>query len=532
MTAGDIEATISDFVHSAELAKAAGYDGVEIMGSEGYLLTQFMATRTNQRDDDWGGSFANRARLTLEVVRRTRAAVGKGFVIMFRLSVLDLVDGGLNEAEIVDLAQAVEAAGADILNSGIGWHEAPIPTIAQAVPRAAFVDHTAKLKGKVGIPLVASNRINTPEVAEEVIAAGRADMVSMARPFLADPAFVAKAETGRAEEINTCIACNQACLDRYFVGRVSSCLVNPRACHETTLTIATATQKKRVAVAGAGVAGLAAAVTAAERGHAVTLFEAAQDVGGQFNLARNVPGKYEFDETLRYFRTMLAKTGVTVKLGTRATPEVLSADDYDEVVLAAGVVPRRPNIDGIDGSRVAGYGDILNGAVRAGSRVAIIGGGGIAFDVALYLLEAGDPAFTDPVAFRRSWGIGEPLRDIEPRHQITMLQRTQGPMGRGLGKTTGWIHRAVLKRNRVRQLSGVVYRRIDADGVHIERDRVAETIAADTVVICAGQEPLNDLMRPLEAAGVSVHVVGGAREAKELDAERAIREGMEVAARI
>lgn len=531
MTEADIEETIEDFVRCAALAQDAGYDGVEIMGSEGYLLTQFIAARTNARDDGWGGNFENRIRLALEIVRRTRAFVDSAFVIMFRLSVLDLVENGSSPDEIVMLAQQLEAAGCDVLNSGIGWHEAPVPTIAQAVPRAAFTSYTKAIKGMVGIPLIASNRINTPDVAEKVLASGDADMVSMARPFLADPGFVAKARDGHAEEINTCIACNQACLDRYFVGRVSSCLVNPSACHETEFDFAPPALPSRIAIVGAGVAGLACAVTAAGRGHDVTLFEAADRIGGQFNLARRVPGKYEFDETLRYFRVQLEKTGVDVRLGQSATTSNLDDGNFDAVVLASGVAPRPADIDGIDGingTQVFGYTEVLEGNAEIGRRVAIIGGGGIAFDVALYLLEGDDDSFTDTDAFRQSWGIGVAREEAQPRHEITMVQRTPGPMGRGLGKSTGWIHRAILKRNQVRQLSGVTYRRLAVDGLHIEVDGAPMTIAADTVIVCAGQEPRNELMAALAAAEMPVHTIGGALKAGELDAERAIREGVEL----
>ena len=530
MTGDEIETTIEDYIRCGELARDAGYDGVEVMGSEGYLLTQFIAKRTNRRDDEWGGSYENRIRLPLEIVRRIRVRLGADFVIMFRLSVLDLVENGSTDDEIVTLARKMEIAGADVLNSGVGWHEAPIPTIAQAVPRAAFVDYTAKLMGAVGIPLIASNRINTPDVAEEVLALGRADMVSLARPFLADPAFVAKARDDRADEINTCIACNQACLDNYFSGKTCCCLVNPAACHETEFSIGPTASPRRVAIVGAGLAGSAAATTAAARGHAVTLFEAADRIGGQFNLARNVPGKYEFDETLRYFRRQIDITGVDLRLNQAVTLADLS--DFDAVVIATGITPRPLDIEGAEHPSVCGYADILSGARAAGERVAIIGAGGIGFDVALYLLEADDPSFVDPSAFREAWGIGTPLNGVTPRRQITMLQRSSGAMGRGLGKTTGWIHRAVLKRNRVRQLSGVIYRHIDDAGLHVEVDGKPEVIEADTIVVCAGQESETALAVELDAAGMATHRIGGASKAGELDAERAIREGMELAARL
>ncbi len=524
MTADDIERTIEDFAVAAALAQRAGYDGVEIMGSEGYLISQFVAPRTNHRDDDWGGDFDNRIRLPVEIVRRTRDRVGADFIVMYRLSVLDLVDGGSTEDETILLARAVEAAGATLLNSGIGWHEAKVPTIAQAVPAAAFTTATARLMGKVSIPLIAANRINTPEVAEAVLAAGDADMVSLARPFLADPDFVAKAEAGRRSELNVCIACNQACLDHIFSGRLCSCLVNPRACHETEIVWDTAETPRRIAVVGAGPAGMAAASVAAERGHSVTLLDAASEIGGQFTVARRVPGKAVFDETLRYFGNRLTAAGVVIRLNQRVTTADLS--DFDAVVLATGVTPRQPPIDGIEHPMVAGYLGVLGGAT-VGRRVAIIGGGGIAFDVALYLLADIDGGVD---AFRREWGLDGAPDDDAPRHAITMLQRSDGPMGRGLGKTTGWIHRATLKRKGVRQVSGVTYQRIDDAGLHITVNDEEQLIEADTIIICAGQEPQAELLAPLGEAGIESHLIGGALKAGELDAKRAIEEGMRLAA--
>jgi 2,4-dienoyl-CoA reductase (NADPH2) len=530
MTAADIEATIAAFGNTARLAKKAGYDGVEVMGSEGYLLTEFLAPRTNQRSDDWGGSAENRMRLPLEVVRRVRTEAGADFVIMFRLSVLDLVPDAPDADETLAFARALEGAGVDIVNSGIGWHEAPIPTIAQAVPRAAFAADTARIKSVLTIPIVTSNRINTPEMAERVLADGQADMVSLARPFLADADFVAKAEAGEAVAINTCIACNQACLDNYFEGKTTSCLVNPRAGRETELTVKPATSPKRVCVVGAGPGGLAAADVLSRRGHHVVLMEAADQIGGQFNLARRIPGKYEFDETLRYFRHRLEAGGVDVRLGHTADADGLLQEGFADVVLATGVMPRRPDLPGVEGTNVVGYGDVLTGRAEVGLNVVIIGGGGIAFDVALYLLERGEASFTDPAAFRATW-----IDGAEPdpaRHAITMVQRSDGPMGRGLGKTTGWIHRAALKRRGVQQVTGAEYEKIDAAGLHVRVDGEPRLLVADTVILCAGQEPLDELSRPLKAAGVGVHVIGGAKSAKGLDAERAIREAWELAARI
>ena len=529
MTEDDIERTLQSFDATADMAKAAGYDGVEIMGSEGYLLTQFLAPRTNHRTDGWGGSAENRMRFPLEVVRRVRAAAGRDFVIMFRMSVLDLVEGAPDPEETLDFARALEAAGVDILNSGIGWHEAPVPTIAQAVPDAAFATDTARIRAAVDIPVVASNRINAPAVAERVLAAGQADMVSLARPFLADADFVAKAKAGRAEAINTCIACNQSCLDHYFTGKVTSCVVNPEACFETELVLAETAHPKRIAVVGGGPAGLAAAAAAAGRGHAVTLFEAAVEIGGQFNLARRVPGKAVFGETLRYFANRLAEEGVELRLGAAARADALIAEGFDDVVLATGVAPRRPDIPGIDGAHVVGYAEVLSGGVELQGKIVIIGGGGIGFDVALYLLETGEASYIDPAVFRAQWidGATEYAADGP---NITMVQRSPGPMGRGLGKSTGWIHRAALKRHGVRQVSGATYERIDADGLHIVLEDGAQCLAADWIVVCAGQEPLAELAAPLTEAGIAVHAIGGAKAASGLDAARAIREGVSLAA--
>lgn len=532
LTADEVEETIDDFARCAALAQEAGYDGVEIMGSEGYLITQFIVPHTNQRGDDWGGPFENRVRFPLEIIRRTRAAVGRDFIIMYRLSVIDLVDDGSTFEETVSLAQDVEKAGADIINSGIGWHEARVPTIAAPVPRGAFAWATRRLMGKVGVPLVASNRINTPEKAEEIIAAGDADMVSMARPFLADAEFVAKAARRRGHLINTCIACNQACLDHYFEGKTSSCLVNPRACFETELVIAPATEPRKIAVIGAGPAGLPCAATLAERGHAVTLFEAADAIGGQFRIARNVPGKEEFGETLRYFENHLAELGVEVRLGHRARAAELIEDGFAEVVLATGVVARRPDIAGLDHPKVVGYADLLSGKASAGRRVVLIGSGGIAVDVAVYLLESGRGAHLDVDVFRAEWGIGRDAVDHEAAHDITMMQRSPGRMSARLGKSSGWIHRMVMQKAGVRHLAGVAYERIDDAGVHVTVDGAAHLIEADTVVNCSGQESLRELLADLEAAAMSVHLIGGAERATELDAKRAFDEGTRLAARL
>ena len=537
MTVADIETTIDDFARCAALAKDAGYDGVEIMGSERYLIIEFIAQRTNQRTDAWGGSYANRVRFAVEIVRRVRERVGDDFIIIFRLSMLDLVEGGSTLDEVIELAQALEAAGVTILNSGIGWHEARIPTIATSVPRGAFTWVTEQLKGKVGIPLVTSNRINTPEVAERVLASGQADMVSMARPFLADPDFVNKAAADKADRINTCIACNQACLDHTFQLKLTSCLVNPRACHETVLVIEPTQSSRRIAVVGAGPAGLAAAVTAAQRGHDVTLFDADDRIGGQFNLAAQIPGKEEFTETLRYYRNALMDTGVEVRLGARVGPDELTG--FDEVILATGVTPRIPDIPGIDHPKVVSYLDVLRDHVPVGRSVAIMGAGGIGFDVAEYLTQSGPSATVEPDRFYAQWGIDATHSNrggiVEPKpepaaREVTLLQRKETKVGAGLGKTTGWIHRTELKKRGVRMVPGVTYERIDDAGLHVNVDGTAQVLDVETIVVCTGQEPQRALLAELESAGVSVQVIGGADVAAELDAKRAIKQGTEVAA--
>ncbi|MEU6461532.1 NADPH-dependent 2,4-dienoyl-CoA reductase [Streptomyces sp. NPDC046976] len=533
----DVERTVEDYVRAARLARHAGYDGVEIMGSEGYLINEFIAARTNHRTDRWGGSYENRMRFPVEIVRRVREAVGEDFIIVYRLSMLDLVPGGSSHAEVVTLAKAVEAAGATIINTGIGWHEARIPTIATSVPRGAYTWVTKKLMGQVTIPLVTTNRINTPDLAEELLAEGCADMVSMARPMLADPDFVAKAAAGTPEAINTCIGCNQACLDHTFGGKLTSCLVNPRACHETELVLSPTRTKKRVAVVGAGPAGLACAVSAAERGHEVTLFDAASEIGGQLNVARKVPGKQEFDETLRYFRHQLDAHGVAVRLGTWVGAEDLAG--YEEVVVATGVTPRTPDIPGVDHPRVLGYLDVLRDGAPVGERVAVLGAGGIGFDVAEFLTDGGDKVSEDPEAYFRNWGVDmeytapggltEPRRPAPPR-QVHLLQRKTTKVGAGLGKTTGWIHRTELKQRGVTMVPGVRYDRIDDAGLHITVGEQSTVLEVDTVVLCTGQEPRRDLYEALIAAGRSAHLIGGADVAAELDAKRAIKQGTEVAA--
>lgn len=538
LTHQEVEQTIADFANCAALAQQAGYDGVEVMGSEGYLINQFLVSRTNQRTDQWGGSFSNRMRFAVEIVRAVREATGSEFILIYRLSMLDLVEDGSSWQEIEQLAVAIEQAGATLINTGIGWHEARIPTIATMVPRAGFSWVTRKLMGKVKIPLITTNRINDPAVAEQVLADGCADMVSMARPFLADAAFVQKAAEGRADEINTCIGCNQACLDQIFDHKLTSCLVNPRACRETEMPlIATATPKK-LAVVGAGPAGLAFATTAASRGHQVTLFDAAEQIGGQFNIAKQIPGKEEFHQTLRYFRRQLALNEVELKLGQQVQPQDLS--DFDEVILACGIVPRMPAIAGIEHAKVVNYLDVLRDKKPVGQRVAIIGAGGIGFDVAEYLSQHGTSSSLDPAAFNREWGIDSQLEKrgglsaqgpevpASPR-QIFLLQRKTSKVGEGLGKTTGWIHRTSLALRGVKMLNSVSYQRIDDEGLHILRAEQESCLPVDTVVICAGQEPRRELQQPLLEMGKTVHLIGGADVAAELDARRAIDQGTRLA---
>ncbi|WP_375265394.1 FAD-dependent oxidoreductase [Planktotalea sp.] len=537
-----IEKQINDFVVAATRAQQAGYDGVEIMGSEGYFLNQFLVTHTNKRTDRWGGSYENRMRLPVEVVRRVREAVGTDFIIIYRLSMIDLVPNGSTFDEVITLAKAVETAGATIINTGIGWHEARIPTIATSVPRAAFTWVTKKLMGEVSIPVITSNRINTPEVAEDVISSGAADMVSMARPFLADAEFVSKAMDGKADHIAPCIACNQACLDHTFGGKMTSCLVNPRACHETELTIDPAAKVKKVAVVGAGPAGLSTAITAAERGHNVTLFDRADDVGGQLNMAKQVPGKEEFWGLVDWYRTMLETSGVTVKLNTEASADMLA--NFDEVIIATGVMPRDPGIPGQDAPHVLSYIDVLRGKAEVGKRVAIIGAGGIGFDVAETLVHEGTSPTVDLDAWKEEWGVGDPSetrgglapagpQPDAPAREVTLLQRKATKHGKGLGKTTGWIHRAALKMKNVKMIGGVNYERVEKGGLYVSFGEARENpqlIEADTIVLCAGQLPERSLADALEAKGVACHVIGGADVAAELDAKRAINQGTRLAA--
>ena len=541
MSTQEVDRTVDDFAASAELARRAGYDGVEIMGSEGYLINQMVTARTNDRTDRWGGSARNRMKFPIEIVRRVRDRVGPDFIVMYRMSLLDLVDDAQSWNETVELAQQVEAAGVSIINTGIGWHEARVPTIVTSVPRGAFSWVTGKLRPEVDVPVVASNRINTPEVAEQILADGEADLISMARPLLADPHFVTKAAEGRADESNTCIACNQACLDHTFVNKRASCMVNPRAGHETTLTLTPTRTVKHLAVVGAGPAGLAAAAELSGRGHRVELFEAEPQVGGQFSLAMKIPGKEEFAETLRYYARRLELGGVQIHLGRRATPGDLAT--FDEVVVATGVTPRIPDIAGLDHACVVSYQDVIRHEAPVGRRVAILGAGGIGFDVAEYLLHDADESLEH---WMQRWGVTDPAVrrgglatkvQAPPRRDITLLQRKTTSLGQGLGKTSGWVHRTTLKDSGVDMVKGVAYDRIDDEGLHVTVSTGKETtesrlVEVDTIVLCTGQESVRDLVEPLEAAGLTVHVIGGADVAAELDAKRAIKQATELAARI
>ncbi|MGY3725990.1 MULTISPECIES: NADPH-dependent 2,4-dienoyl-CoA reductase [Cobetia] len=537
----EVKGQIADYVRCATLAREAGYDGVEVMGSEGYFINQFICRRTNQREDEYGGSFENRIRLAVEIVAGIRAALGEDFLIIYRLSMLDLVDEGSTWSEVVALGKAIEAAGASLINTGIGWHEARVPTIVTSVPRAVFTGLTQRMKAELSLPLITTNRINMPDVAESVLAEGHADMVSMARPFLADPAWVSKAQADDAAIINTCIACNQACLDHTFQMKLTSCLVNPRACHETEMVIEPARRVRRVAVVGGGPAGLSAAVTAAERGHEVVLFEAQAEVGGQFNFARRIPGKEEFDETLRYFNEALARNGVEVRLNTRATAEMLSA--FDAVILASGVRARTPAIpgieEGISRGQVLSYGEAIRAPERVGRRVALVGAGGIGFDVAELMTHREPSPSLDGELWCKEWGVDlsvstagglkTPMPGESPR-EVWLLQRKTSKPGKHLGKTTGWVHRATLKQRGVKMVAGCDYQSIDAEGMTVSIDGKVQHLALDSIVLCAGQESVLELRAPLEAAGIELHIIGGADEAAELDAKRAIAQGTMAAA--
>ncbi len=537
LSARGVERHIADYARSARLAREAGYDGVEVMGSEGYLINEFIAPRTNQRTDRWGGDAVQRMRFAVEIVRRIREACGPDFIIIYRLSLVDLVPDGSNWAEIVQQAQAIEAAGATLINSGIGWHEARIPTIATSVPRGAFAAVTAKLKPHVRVPVIATNRINMPDVAERILAAGGADMVSLARPLLADPQWANKSRAGRPEAINTCIACNQACLDHVFENKTASCLVNPRAVHETELVYRPTTAPRRIAVVGAGPAGLACATVAAERGHAVTLFDAGSEIGGQFNVAKRIPGKEEFHETLRYFRHKLDETGVEVKLDTVA--DVAALRGFDAVVIATGITPRRVDFPGADHPKVVTYLDVLLGKVQVGEQVAIIGAGGIGFDVGEFLVHEGPSSALDPARWMAEWGVdpsfegrgalARPAPEA-PARKVWLLQRSPGKPGARLGKTTGWIHRATLKAKGVSMLGGVEYLGVDDSGLRIRVDGEEQLLPVSHVVVCAGQEPRRDLHAALQAAGINAQLIGGADVAAELDAKRAIDQGSRLAA--
>jgi 2,4-dienoyl-CoA reductase (NADPH2) len=534
-----VKRTINAYVKCAKLAQGANYDGVEIMGSEGYLINQFIVKKTNKRTDEWGGSYENRIRFPIEIVKSVRAAVGENFIIIYRLSMLDLVNDGSTWEEVVQLAKEIEKAGATIINTGIGWHEARVPTIGTMVPRGGFSWVTKRLMGEIKIPLITTNRINTPEVGEKILADGHANMVSMARPFLADSFFVQKAMDNKSDEINTCIGCNQACLDHTFARKTSSCLVNPRACHETELNYIPTKKKKKIAVVGAGPAGLAASTVAAERGHSVDLFEASSQIGGQFNIAKQIPGKEEFYETIRYFDKQIQLTGVNLHLNTKVDVEQLAAGGYDEVIIATGIRPRKLTIEGIDHPKVLNYLDVLRDKKHVGKKVAVIGAGGIGFDVSEYLVHQGQSTSLNVKEFLKEWGVDENYQDggalmkaspEPPAREVYLLQRTNGKVGAKLGKTTGWIHRASLKMRDVKMIGGVQYEKIDDKGLHLTINGEFQILEVDNVVICAGQLPLRDLFEPLEAKGMKVHLIGGADEAKELDAKRAIDQGSRVSA--
>ena len=539
LSARGIQKTIRHFIRAAQLAKEAGYDGVEVMGSEGYLINQFIVRHTNKRTDDWGGSYANRIKFPLEIVRQIRAAVGENFIIIYRLSMLDLIPDGSTWEEVVTLAKAIEKAGATIINTGIGWHEARVPTIATSVPRGAFTWVTKKMMGEVSIPLITTNRINTPEKAEEILAQNAADMVSMARPFLAYAHFITKAQTNKSYLINTCIACNQACLDHVFKNKTASCLVNPSACRETEFSIKPTVNPKKIAVVGAGPAGLSAAVTMAQRGHQIELFEASGEIGGQFNMAKKIPGKQEFHETIRYFREQIRQLSITLHLNTPFTPETQKRDNFDEIVLATGVTPRKLSIKGINHSSVLGYKDVLSDGKMVGQKVAIIGAGGIGFDVAEFLVE--DHHASDYKHFSKEWGIDLEYREagglqtpnkITPKRSVYLLQRSKGKVGAKLGKTTGWIHRATLKKRGVQMLSEVTYEKITDEGLHVLLKGKPTVLEVDNIIICAGQVSNKDLESPLKAIGATVHIIGGADFAAELDAKRAIEQGMKLGIKI
>ena len=539
-TAEMLEEELQGFINLALTAKEANYDGVEVMGSEGYFINQFTALRTNQRDDEWGGTYENRIKFGVDVVRRIREAVGEKFIIIFRLSMMDLVEGGSTFEEVVQFGQAIEKAGATIINTGIGWHEARIPTIQTKVPRAAFTWVTAKYKEHFSIPVITSNRINTPEVAEEVLQNGDADMISMARPFLADAEFVNKAAEGRGDEINTCIGCNQACLDHVFLGEMASCLVNPRACFETEINIIPTKTVKKIAVVGAGPAGLSASTALAEAGHTVTLFDGAHEVGGQFNIAKQVPGKEEFAETIRYFSRQLELTGVTVKLNTKVTAAALNDSDFDEVVIATGITPRTPPIEGIEHAKVLNYIDVLRHKKAVGKKVAVIGAGGIGFDVSEYLVHEGEGTSQNIEAYMKEWGVDMTLQaraGIEgmkalvsaPAREVFLLQRKKSKVGAGLGKTTGWIHRLGLKNKQVKMIPSCEYHKIDDAGLHLSIDGKKQILAVDNVIICAGQDPARELVEGLKKP---YHLIGGADVAAELDAKRAIKQGLVLASQL